>query len=621
MYPIVVPSYLGHMRELEIFLESLAAKLVDPEKTEVHVTVSKKEQPLFERAFTNRFCPLQVRIRSLSEILQVVEKIEIDEDELLGRVGKFNFQSIKKLWTVKAIGAPLALVQDSEGQVIRPFSVESLFSWWTDQGKILYSSHYGAPLQTAVTRNCLKMLNQPFEDKWMFAYQYWFFEKETIDLLFEEVPRRTQASLFEHFTRSQPIFEFVLYAHLLREYFPERCVDSDREISHFLGETKASQFFQRYQALGASPMEYIAWGMRNDNLEEIRAFFESQELHFFKFDDRWKNAENRATQIKFIETFEDIWFLPCLVNTESFEVNGETIGANFSIDLENKLLSRSLPSVIAIFKNMAGAVQNPLKRMASLLLGELKISFRKLFAGPKVVGIPKLRISTLEKNCEQSQFDYLGEDSELALDIGAFVGNSVQRITQMGYRKIICVEPNPVTFRELRRNYTSSETSKLRYAVGSEPGIKVSFTVDKDHPWLTSSGQSWVRIHALRGLFKKIYRFKATTTTLDNIILAVGKIPGYVKLDVEGNEVDALKGLSTTPRLVSLEWVSETPEVSAKILGEMRTRGYSRFLPLAQEDVPQEGSNWIPLDRDRSLLEVQKILDPLGTWGNLWFLK
>lgn len=140
----------------------------------------------------------------------------------------------------------------------------------------------------------------------------------------------------------------------------------------------------------------------------------------------------------------------------------------------------------------------------------------------------------------------------LVFDIGANLGQKSEVFLACGAR-VIALEPNPLCAPTLRfecardRNWTLVEK-----AVGAEPGrARLNFvgtdstaSLRKDWSWLTESGHLKAR------------EVEVEVTTLDALIKEFGA-PDYCKIDVEGFEIEVLKGLSRPLPLVSFEYHRE----------------------------------------------------------------
>jgi hypothetical protein len=82
------------------------------------------------------------------------------------------------------------------------------------------------------------------------------------------------------------------------------------------------------------------------------------------------------------------------------------------------------------------------------------------------------------------------------------------------------------------------------------------------------------------------------TDTLDNMILKYGK-PNFIKIDVEGYELEVLKGLTQKIDFISIEF---TPELCQKTLDCLDYLGGSLYNYGSQEDDTFWFDEWITKD-------------------------
>jgi hypothetical protein len=77
-------------------------------------------------------------------------------------------------------------------------------------------------------------------------------------------------------------------------------------------------------------------------------------------------------------------------------------------------------------------------------------------------------------------------------------------------------------------------------------------------------GQEWDRAETM------------PVTTLDALIATHG-MPHFIKLDIEGYEAEALRGLSRPPRALSFEFTTIQRDVASECLGLLAALGYRYF--------------------------------------------
>lgn len=650
---VVIPSFSGHLSELSRFFESLDRFLLDKDQIEFHVTVSARELEEFRQRCVVQFPSLRISIYSLAEVLRSLEDIEIDEETLLSQVGKFNFQAIKKLWTVKYVDAETVLVMDSEAVAIRPFRFSEIFRGWRDNPRYFYSSHHGDPFKTQVTENCLKILQrgEAWLDVWAFDYQYWFFERKYVEELFAAGNAGDSSSLYSQFLERVPIFELQLYLLLVHEKHPELFLDSLGILEQYFIPDDFSRLLATMKKRGSVGLEYLAWAMRGSDWQPVSRFFDDHGLRFFKYDDRFRDQSNIAAQRKLIYENDSISVLPCLVNPVDFSRGEILIRSNTSSGTRFRRLASAVQTVIGstfchpiyLLSNLRdeGLASTKLHWRALLVrldrarrLGLRGLREFSLAVGSLIVavfpysGIHGRRLkapSLLGQSGLKSELKSLATNPGLAIDVGAFDGNSLPRLVSMGFSRVVCVEPNPVSYNKLREVTSSADLTFVRRAVSNKSGRVRKLLIDPEHPFLSTLEADWVPLHQQFGLYRHATVCFVRTVTLDSLIFAIGEVPFYIKIDAEGHELEVMKSLSPelAPTLISAEWVQETPAQTIAILDQLRRVGFDRFVFLEEEAIPSSATIY----SSRVDVRVPGVDYPPGgstyvsRWGNLWAIR
>lgn len=145
----------------------------------------------------------------------------------------------------------------------------------------------------------------------------------------------------------------------------------------------------------------------------------------------------------------------------------------------------------------------------------------------------------------------LVKHGELCFDVGANVGNRVKPLVQIG-AKVVAIEPQQNCYEVLEQNFGSSILI-VKKGLSDRIG-KRKFYLSKDTT-LSSFSEEWIDI-VRRSRFKSSKWNKVIEvemTTLDHLIGEYG-IPVFIKIDVEGYELEVLKGLSYPVKYLSFEY-------------------------------------------------------------------
>lgn len=153
---------------------------------------------------------------------------------------------------------------------------------------------------------------------------------------------------------------------------------------------------------------------------------------------------------------------------------------------------------------------------------------------------------------------------ELCFDVGANIGNRVGPLLEIG-AKVVAVEPQESCYTVLRNKY-QNRIELVTDGLGEREDIK-KFYVSNANTISSFSEEFLARVKD--GRFKE-YTWNAPIevriTTLDALIEKYGR-PSFIKIDVEGYELEVLKGLSIPIKMISFEYM--VPELTDKIVACM----------------------------------------------------
>ncbi len=167
---------------------------------------------------------------------------------------------------------------------------------------------------------------------------------------------------------------------------------------------------------------------------------------------------------------------------------------------------------------------------------------------------------------------------DLCFDVGAHVGNRLRVWRQLGAR-VVAVEPQPLLFNWLNSVYgRSPQVTLLPQAVGAAPG-EATLHISQRTPTVSTLSAGWMEAVQGDESFAAVDWDTAVTVpviTLDELIARYGR-PAFCKIDVEGFELEVLRGLSVPVSALSFEYISAAREVALGCLDRLQELGNYRF--------------------------------------------
>jgi FkbM family methyltransferase len=167
---------------------------------------------------------------------------------------------------------------------------------------------------------------------------------------------------------------------------------------------------------------------------------------------------------------------------------------------------------------------------------------------------------------------------DLVFDVGAHVGDRIASFRRLGAR-VVALEPQPALARTLRLLYGRDRAVVIETAaVGRNPG-SIDLRVNLDNPTVSSASDAFIK--AADGApgwqgqqWTKTLR--VSVTTLDALIDRHG-LPSFIKLDVEGFEVEALAGLTRPVPALSFEFTTIQRDLAAAGIDRCAALGFRLY--------------------------------------------
>jgi FkbM family methyltransferase len=144
--------------------------------------------------------------------------------------------------------------------------------------------------------------------------------------------------------------------------------------------------------------------------------------------------------------------------------------------------------------------------------------------------------------------------NDLVFDVGANVGNRTEIFLSLGAR-VVAIEPQENCINVLRTKFGNNSMFDLyEGGMDSKRGKNKIRIANADT--ISSMSTSWIE-RVKKDVFKDYSwdkEVEINVETLDNLIKERG-IPKFIKIDVEGYELEVLKGLSQKTKYLSFEFM------------------------------------------------------------------
>jgi FkbM family methyltransferase len=189
------------------------------------------------------------------------------------------------------------------------------------------------------------------------------------------------------------------------------------------------------------------------------------------------------------------------------------------------------------------------------------------------------------------------QPGDLCFDVGAHVGNRTAAFLRLGAR-VLAIEPQPAFVSLLRRLYgTHPNATLINAALGAAPG-ETEMLISSRTPTVSTLSETWasaVRQTAAFSWVKWDQVHRVAIMTLDTLIEQYG-LPAFCKIDVEGYEMEVLRGLSQPIPALSFEYVPATIPLTEQCIDQLNRLGDYRFNLAPGESLSLWTEEWLTAD-------------------------
>jgi FkbM family methyltransferase len=216
------------------------------------------------------------------------------------------------------------------------------------------------------------------------------------------------------------------------------------------------------------------------------------------------------------------------------------------------------------------------------------------------------------RRLSQAFYGQFFDAGNLVFDVGANVGSRTEVFLDLGAR-VIAVEPQRACQGVLRRLFGRNKRFTLvTEALGERFGEAQMFVGDA--LVLSTLSAEWVSKMRESGRFGEFEWNKMESVpvrTMDSLIAEYGD-PAFCKIDVEGFELEVIKGLTRPLRALSLEVAFEQIEAIIKALDCLDSRGQYEYNYSVSESMLMSMDRWIDGAQIRRYLRSELGSDTFG---------
>jgi FkbM family methyltransferase len=216
------------------------------------------------------------------------------------------------------------------------------------------------------------------------------------------------------------------------------------------------------------------------------------------------------------------------------------------------------------------------------------------------------------------------QPGDLCFDVGAHVGNRLRAWVGLGAR-VVAIEPQPQMMKWLKRLYGEPEAASgrnphitlLEQAVGAEAGT-ATLHISQRAPTVSTLSTAWMTAVQQDPSFHKVQWDTAVTVpvvTLDELIGRYGR-PAFCKIDVEGYELEVLRGLLQPLPALSFEYIPAAIEIAIGCIERLGELGRYEFNYSPGESHQLQAAKWLTaMEMTAVLAQMQKGSgDVYGRW-------
>lgn len=273
---VITPTFAGHFEYAINLLKSFDKFVKDKGEIDyVFILSSQQEQNDFVHILDEKYTKAPwFKVANIESILSEYGISESTE-HMIKNVGRFSYQTIKKLYGMLYFDYDQYFVLDSESLFLKSIKMSELFNRFFKDKFIFYcptNAHkqpeYTQWLDYKTSIHCAELLNFHFDNNWYFETFYWFYDINIIKDLFKHFNNNLFKAISD-FSGSQTeefekaIFEIILYNQFIKNNnnrYKYNFIDVNAELIRVLGNAKYNKMRKLMESVNQGMFPYFIHG-------------------------------------------------------------------------------------------------------------------------------------------------------------------------------------------------------------------------------------------------------------------------------------------------------------------------------------------------------------------------
>jgi FkbM family methyltransferase len=203
----------------------------------------------------------------------------------------------------------------------------------------------------------------------------------------------------------------------------------------------------------------------------------------------------------------------------------------------------------------------------------------------------------------------------LVFDVGANLGQKTHVFLHLGAR-VVSIEPERRCYEYLRTHFPSQRLTVVNAAVADQPGT-LRLMVDPQTPEISTVDADWLVSGPDSAKVGQLEEQTVDAVTLSQLIERFG-VPDYIKLDVEGFETPALRGLNRAVAHVSFEFHTTRMREIEERCALLTALGDYRFNYTLSDTYAMALDHWLTMEALLEKLRAQHAVEGQPHWGDIF---